>query len=138
MLARRGFLVIAGIVGAGGSLLSQPAEAGESRTTSPGPNSPAALLAFKRRVEAAMAERTAFRPSFSNGDPERYAASGAIVTYAKGFARTPNGRVAPEFYTSYSRAIAKRDPMVFESAPVSRTVDYAAIGSDDSYWIGLT
>jgi len=112
MLGRRGFLGIAAIAGAG--LLPRVTEAGGSSATSPASDSPAAIRAYKRRVKAAAKDMAAFRASVGNGDAERYAASGAVVTYAKGFARAPNGRVAPELYASYSRAIASRDPLLLD------------------------
>ena len=96
------------MLGAGGELLSGPVPANGAAEPPPASSS-AALRAYERRVEAATTDRAAFRESTDNGDAERYAAAGAIVTYAKGFERSPNGRVDREAYSSYARAIARRD-----------------------------
>jgi hypothetical protein len=114
MIGRRGFLVTAGMLGAGGGLLPGPAAANGSSEPPPARNFQAALRAYGRRVEAAEADRAAFRESANNGDAERYAAGGAIVTYAKGFKRLPNGRVDSAAYSSYARAIARRDATLLD------------------------
>jgi len=109
MIGRRGFLVRAGSLGAGFGLL--PGRAGADQVSAPlsAADSPEAMRAYVRRVKAAATDRAAFRASVGNGDAERYAASGVVVTYAKGFPRSPNGRVDAQTYASYARAIAARD-----------------------------
>jgi hypothetical protein len=102
------------MLGAGGGLLAIPLSANAAPEPPTATSSPAALRAYERRVGAATADRAAFRESTDNGDAERYAAAGAIVTYAKGFKRSPNGRVDSDAYSSYARAIARRDATLLD------------------------
>jgi hypothetical protein len=112
MIGRRGFLVTTGIFGAGGTLLPRRSAADDSAP--PAHDSPEAIRAYERRVTTALADRAAFHASVGNGDAERYAGSGVVVTYAKGFPRSPNGRVDTERYASYARAIAGRDATLLD------------------------
>ena len=114
MIGRRSFLVAAGLFGTGGGLLPRRVAANDSSARSPSADSPAAIRAYERRVRAAIADRAAFRTSEDNGDPARYAASGAVITYAKGFARLANSRVDSKQYASYARAVAGRDAKLLD------------------------
>jgi hypothetical protein len=132
MIGRRAFLTGTAIVGAAGGLLPDRAAAQDMSAKSPAAQSPDALRAYERRVKTAAAERAAFRASVGNGDAERYAASGVVVTYAKGFARLPNGRVDGAAYASYARAIVGRDAKLLDPKVegINRNLLAYALGDD--------